>query len=339
MINSNLFASAFHVVPLVYDKINITMKRYKPISLRNVTTYPLTGRKSKVDTASMASPHEKGASFAQFVDRLPDFLATSDIRAVARAIVKSRKANRPVVLAMGAHPIKVGLSPLIIDLMEQGVITAIASNGASVVHDFELAYAGHTSEDVASALKDGSFGMARETGSMINKAINKGVADGKGIGRSMGDVINSGSKKFPGSDHSLYAAAARLDLPATVHVAVGTDIIHMHPTADGASIGEGSLRDFKLFASVVADLEDGVYINLGSAVLMPEVFLKALSVARNLGNTVRKITTVSMDFMQHYRVRENVLNRPTADGGTSYALTGHHEIMLPLLAAMIIEEM
>ncbi len=313
------------------------MKRYEPISLKNVRTYPLSGRQSKVARELLASPYTKGSTFREFLGSLPPVLGASDLLSIVRAIVKARSADRPVVLGMGAHAIKVGLSPVIIDLMESGIITAFATNGASMVHDFELSYAGHTSEDVAQALEDGSFGMARETGAMVNEAIKTGVSDGLGLGASMGRFINRSELKNRGL--SIFGTAERLGLPATVHVAVGTDIIHMHPDADGASIGEGSLRDFKLFSSVVADLEGGVYINLGSAVLMPEVFLKAISVARNLGNTVQDITTVSMDFLQHYRVRENVLRRPTLRKGASYALTGHHEIMLPLLAAAVKEEM
>jgi hypothetical protein len=312
------------------------MKEYKPISLNGVHTYPLGRRQSKVADNLMARPFQKGASFKEFLEGLPQLLAAGDIKAVARAIAEARANDRPVILAMGAHPIKVGLAPVIIDLMETGIITAFATNGASMVHDFELSYAGHTSEDVAHALVDGSFGMARETGELINNALNKGVSTGLGLGASMGIFIIESD--FHDKHLSIFGAAARLGLPATVHVAVGTDIIHMHPTADGATIGEGSLRDFKLFASVVADLEGGVFINLGSAVLMPEVFLKALSVARNLGNTVEDITTVSMDFLQQYRVRENVLRRPTLRKGRAYALTGHHEIMLPLLAAAVKEE-
>lgn len=313
------------------------MKKYEPISLGNLRTYPLKERESKVARELLATPYEKGRTFREFLNTLPPVLGASDLSAVASAIVKARKNGRPVILGMGAHPIKVGLSPVIIDLMEQGIITAFATNGASMVHDFEISYAGHTSEDVAHALVDGSFGMARETGTMINDAIVSGVKEGMGLGAAMGRFISESS--FNNRELSLFATARRLDIPATVHVAVGTDIIHMHPGADGAAIGEGSLRDFRLFASVVADLEGGVYINLGSAVLLPEVFLKALSVARNLGNTVEDITTVSMDFLQHYRVRENVLRRPTLQKGAAYALTGHHEIMLPLLAATVKEEM
>ncbi len=290
-----------------------------------------------MEIASAGVPHKKGASFSVFMDSLPLTLAASDLKATVRAVVEARKRDRPVVLGMGAHPIKTGVSPVIIDLIKKGIITAIATNGACIIHDFELSLTGRTSEDVASELCNGKFGMARETGSELNTVIKKGVKKGYGIGRVIGEYISRGKNRF--KDKSIFAEAYRLDIPATVHIAVGTDIIHMHPEADGAMIGEGSLKDFRLFASVVSDLEGGVYINLGSAVIMPEVFLKALAVARNLGHKVEDITTVNMDFIQHYRPRENVLCRPTMMKGRSYALTGHHEIMFPLLAAMIIEDM
>lgn len=313
-----------------------TMKKYKPISLSKIKTYPLNTRKSKVEIASAAMPHNSGNSFKDFINSLPDILAARNFKAVARAIINARKNNRPVILGMGAHPIKVGLSPVIIDLMERGIITAIATNGACIIHDFELSFVGQTSEDVAEELCKGTFGMAKETGKYINDAIKNGVKKGHGIGRSIGEMIYKSRFKF--KDKSIFASAYKLNLPATVHVAIGTDIIHMHPQADGASIGEGTLRDFKLFTSVVSDLEGGVYMNLGSAVIMPEVFLKALTIARNIGNEVGDITTVNMDFIQHYRPGQNVLSRPTFKKGCSYALTGHHEIMFPLLAAVIIEE-
>jgi hypothetical protein len=312
------------------------MKRYRPLSFRKIRTYPLSVRQSKVETGLLATAYQRGVSFRSFIDGLPDILAAKDFRAVVRAVVAAREKGRPVVLGMGAHPIKVGLSPLIIDLMERDVITALATNGASLVHDFELAYGGKTSEDVPHALLDGSFGMARETGKLLNKAITRGVKAGFGLGKSMGVFLEK--SRFPNKGLSIFAAGARLEKPVSVHVALGTDIIHMHPNADGAAIGEGSMRDFKLLASVVADLEGGVYLNLGSAVLLPEVFLKALAVARNLGNTVENITTVNLDFLQHYRARENVLRRPTLKKGRAYAITGHHEIMFPLLAAAILEE-
>jgi len=312
-----------------------TMKRYKPVSLKKLKTYPISKRKSKVEISLAAAPHKPGKSFTDFIHNLPNILAARDFRAVVRAIINARKNKKPVILGMGAHPIKVGLSPLIIDLMKRGIITAIATNGACIVHDFELSFIGQTSEDVAEKLCKGAFGMAKETGGYTNKAINAGVKKGYGIGKSLGEMIQN--SKFKYKDMSIFAAAYNLGLPATVHIAIGTDIIHMHPQADGASIGEGSLRDFKLFTSVVSDLEGGVYINLGSAVIMPEVFLKALTIARNLCSKVENITTVNMDFMQHYRPTQNVLRRPTLQKGCAYALTGHHEIMFPLLAAAVIE--
>lgn len=313
------------------------MKKYRPISLKKLKTYPISSRESKVDIQLFAVPYKKGNSFNSFIDTLPSFLAASDFRAIPHAIVEARKSDRPVVLGMGAHPIKVGISPVIIDLMKRGVITAIATNGACIIHDFEISLTGKTSEDVAGEICTGRFGMARETGRELNMAINKGVRRGHGIGRSVGEYIANSKNRF--KDRSIFSEGFRLGIPMTVHIAIGTDIIHMHPQADGAMIGEGSLRDFRLFTSVVADLDGGVYINLGSAVVMPEVFLKALTVARNLGYRVEDITTVNMDFIQHYRPRENVLRRPTMMKGRSYAITGHHEIMFPLLAAAIIEEM
>ncbi|MCE5313190.1 MAG: hypothetical protein LLF86_08585 [Nitrospiraceae bacterium] len=310
--------------------------KYRPIEIKGLKTYSAKERLSKVSSDAAARPHKKGAGFSEFISSLPGFLAADDIKAVASAIVKARQQSRPVILGMGAHPIKVGLSPLIIDLIDRQIITAVACNGACIVHDFELAYMGRTSEDVAAELGDGSFGMAKETGSNVNRAINEGVASGTGIGEAMGRFIDSSNLEF--SSKSIFRAGFKKEIPMTVHVALGADIVHMHPEADGAAIGEGSLRDFRLFTSVVADLQAGVYINLGSAVLLPEVFLKALATARNLGNKVDNFTTINMDFIQHYRPRENVLRRPTLEGGRSIALTGHHEIMLPLLCAMIIEQ-
>jgi hypothetical protein len=312
------------------------MKRYKPLSLKKIKTYPLDTRTSKVDIERAAMPCERGISFRQFLDSLPSFLAASDLKTVAGAIVKARKKHRPVILGMGAHPIKVGVSPVIIDLMKRGMISAVATNGACIIHDFELSRSGRTSEDVAAELCTGRFGMARETGREINNAIRVGVKKGYGIGRAMGEYLFKGKNRF--RQMSIFSEGFRLGIPVTSHIALGTDIIHMHPQADGAAIGRGSLVDFRLLAAVIADLEGGVYINLGSAVIMPEVFLKALTVARNLGNRVEEITTVNMDFIQHYRPMENVLCRPTLKKGRSYAFTGHHELMVPLLAAAIIEE-
>lgn len=311
-------------------------EKYLPLSFEKVRTCSLRQRKSKVRLDEIGSPF-KGGSLKDFLNSLPKTLAARDFKETVEAIVKAREAGRPVILGMGAHPIKVGLAPVIINLMENNVITAVAMNGACIIHDFEMSLMGHTSEDVDAELCKGTFGMAQETGKELNLAIKEGVAKGQGIGKAVGEYIRK-RDSVPYRGLSILAVAARLGIPATVHVAVGTDIIHMHPEADGASIGEGSMRDFKLFASVVSDLKGGVYINLGSAVVMPEVFLKAVAVTRNLGHEVKGFTTVNMDFLQHYRCRENVLRRPILSGGNSYALTGHHEIMFPLLAAAVMEE-
>ena len=262
-------------------------KNYKPISLKKVTTCKLKTRNSKVEQERTAMPFE-GGSFSDFLESLPGILAANDIKEIVDAIVKARKNGRPVVLGMGAHAIKVGLSPIIINLMEKGMITAVAMNGACIVHDYELSLMGHTSEDVDVELCRGTFGMAEETGKGLNRAINNGVKKGNGIGRAVGGHILKSRAKH--KDLSILAAAARLDLPATVHVAIGTDIIHMHSIASGANIGEGSMRDFRLFSSVVADLKGGVYINLGSAVVLPEVFLKAIAVTRNLKHNVKNFS-------------------------------------------------
>ena len=318
-----------------YGKITY-VKKYRPISLKSVKTHPIARRKSKVSHRSFAGIPAKGDTIRTFMDKLPDILAASDFKGVVKAILKARRNDRPVILGMGAHPIKVGISPMIIDLMQKEIITAVATNGACIVHDFEVSLAGQTSEDVGKELCRGFFGMARETGRGLNFAIKTGIKKGYGIGRSVGEFIYKGEFKY--KVKSIFSEGYRLGLPVSVHVAIGTDIIHMHPDADGSAIGEGSFRDFKLFASVVSDLEGGVYINLGSAVIMPEVFLKALAIARNLGHKIENMTTVNMDFIHHYRPIENVLRRPITGKCSSYALTGHHEIMFPLLAAAITEE-
>jgi len=235
--------------------------------------------------------------------------------------------------------VKVGLNPVIVDLMERGVISAVAMNGAVIIHDFELALMGHTSEEVDAEIDSGRFGMAEETGRMLNEAIARGVKDGQGLGEAVGHYINRYKGQFPNRATSILATGARLGIPVTVHVALGTDIIHMHPSADGAAIGAGSLLDFRRLAAVVAGMEGGVYLNLGSAVIMPEVFLKTVALGRNLGHALANITTVNMDFLSHYRPTTNVVRRPTQKGGKGYTLIGHHEIMFPLVAAAILEEL
>ena len=301
-----------------------------------IRTYSLRDRPSKVRVDELASPHRKDGSFRDFTASLPDILAAKQLKDVAAAVVQARRDKRPVMLGMGAHPIKVGLTPVIIDLLERGTITSLHLNGAGIIHDFELAFIGSTSEDVDKEILTGAFGMAEETGSMINAAITSGAGKGWGIGKAVGEMVRD--DRFPYRDRSLLAACARLGVPVTVHVAIGTDIIHMHPSFDGRSTGEAAQRDFRTFCSLVADLEGGVYINLGSAVLLPEIFLKAVTLARNLGHPLRHFTTVNMDFIQHYRPNTNVVRRPTHGGGKGFALTGHHEIMFPLLAALVIEQ-
>jgi len=312
------------------------IKKFQPLSLEGVKTSSIKGRKSLVSVHGFADPIPVKSSFRSFLRSLPDFLAAKNFREAVGRIGKAHRNGKPVILGMGAHPIKVGLSPLIVRLMERGILQAVAMNGAGIIHDFEIAFAGETSEEVSSQIGRGDFGMAEETGQMVNEAINEGWKKGWGIGRSVGEMIFRG--KFAHRKMSITAAGVRLGIPVTVHVAVGTDIIHMHPQARGEAIGGGSYEDFRLFASVVSKLEGGVYLNLGSAVILPEVFLKALSLVRNLGYRVRNFTTVNMDFISHYRPITNVVQRPNLAGGKGFHLTGHHEIMFPLLCAAILEE-
>jgi hypothetical protein len=262
-------------------------------------------------------------------------LAAADFAAVVGAIAAAKRADAGVVWGLGAHVIKTGLGPVLIDLMERGFVSAIATNGASIIHDFEIALAGATSEDVDEALGPGRFGMADETGRLLNGAINDGVARGLGFGQAVTAFLAAKQPQY--ARYSVLAAAARLEIPVTVHVAVGTDIIHMHPAASGAAIGEGSLRDFRYFVSSVARLERGVYLNCGSAVVLPEVFLKAVALARNRGIPLSGLTTVNLDFIRGYRPQTNVVTRPTAGTGRGYSLVGHHELMIPLLAAALVE--
>ena len=310
-----------------------------PIDASQLKTYPLARRASKVRLGDFASPWRGHGTLAHFLKSLPDILAVETFRAVVQAVVRAHRRGRPVIVGMGAHVTKVGLNPLFIDLMERRIVTALAMNGAVVIHDFELALTGHTSEDVEAEIDSGQFGMAEETGRMLNEAIARGVNDGQGLGEAIGHYINRYQGQFRHRGVSLLATGARLGVPVTVHVGVGTDITHMHPSADGAAIGAGSLFDFRRLTAVVAGMEGGVYLNLGSAVILPEVFLKCITLARNLGHPLSDITTVNMDFLPHYRPTANVVKRPTQKGGHGYQLIGHHEIMIPLLAAAVIEEL
>ncbi len=308
---------------------------YEEFDLSGVKTYPLRSRESKVSLAQFATPYKKGTGVDGLLKTLPSLLAASDFKAVVRAILAARKGERAIIWGLGAHVLKTGLSPVIVDLMERGFVSAIATNGAGIIHDFEIALAGATSEDVDATLGPGTFGMAEETGTQLNQAITDGAAAGLGLGQAVGRFL--AERKAPFAQISVAATAHRLGIPLTAHVAIGTDIIHMHPNASGAAIGEASLRDFKYFTSAVARLEGGVFLNCGSAVVLPEVFLKAVAVARNDGRTLEGLTTVNLDFLRHYRTLTNVVSRPTAGTGKGYSLTGHHELMLPLLAAALIE--
>jgi len=306
---------------------------YEPFDLSDVKTYPLKSRKSKARAGDFGSAAPRDASVRAFVDSLPNILAAADFKAVVRAIELARERDGGIVWGLGAHVVKTGLGPVLIDLMERGYVSAIATSGATVIHDFEIALVGATSEDVDEALGPGRFGMAEETGRLLNAAINDGVAAGLGFGQSVARFLGEKSPQYARS--SVLATAARLEIPVTVHVAVGTDVIHMHPAASGAAIGEGSLRDFRYFVSNVARLERGVYLNCGSAVVLPEVFLKAVALARNKGLPLAELTTVNLDFLRQYRPMTNVVTRPTAQSGRGYSLVGHHEIMIPLLAAAL----
>ena len=312
--------------------------KFEPLDFAKIRTYPVAERANKVNAEAFATPHVAGGSLRAFLAALPDFLAVQDFKKTVAAMADAVRNQRPVVLMMGAHSIKVGLNPIFTAAMRGGLLQAVAFNGAGAIHDFELCYQGETSEDVQRGLDDGSFGMADETGKLMNAALADGVARGLGAGRALGEAAIAA--QFPNLDLSILATGAALDIPVTAHIAIGTDIIHQHPTTSGADLGEASYRDFKTFAAVCARLEGGVVLNVGSAVIMPEVFLKALTIARNLhdGRPVN-FTTCDLDMSRHYRPSENVQRRPTKLGGQGFYIVGHHEIMIPLLFAAITEEL
>jgi hypothetical protein len=284
-----------------------------------------------VTVEGFGRPLAPGARLGEFLDSLPRFLGAEEMRALAAAVARSRARGRGVVAAMGGHVVKTGCSPFVLDLMERGLVTAVALAGSTAIHDFEIALLGQTSEDVAEGLPGGAYGMAEETGSAFAAAAEDAAARGVGLGRALGDAIRAG--RFPHRRRSLLAAAARLGIPATVHVAVGTDIVHMHPRARGAPLGEATFTDFRIACSVVAGLSGGVWLNLGSAVVLPEVFLKAVTVARNTGHPVADLVTGSFDMFRMYRPETNVVRRPPKRG---HSVLGHHEILIPIFHAMVL---
>ncbi len=310
--------------------------RVRPYHLSGIKTYPLKSRPSKVAVDLFGRPHEKGGTVSEFLQGLPGLLASRNLKELACAIINARNEGKPIIWGMGGHVIKTGLSPVIIDLMDRGLITSLAFNGSCLIHDYEIALTGSTSEDVEVQLQTGAFGMAEETGCGINQAIKEGVAEGLGIGESLGRYLADSKPAF--GRYSLLLQAYLRSIPVTVHVTIGADIIHNHPAISPAAVGEGSHRDFLLLAGLVAELDaGGVYLNCGSAVTLPEVFLKCVTLVRNSGRQLKDFTTANLDFIQHYRPTENVIKRPVKNGGRGIAITGHHEIMIPLLAAWLVE--
>jgi hypothetical protein len=321
----------------------MSIYRFRPLDLERVRTYPLGSRPSKVSVKDFARTLHPGSTVADWVESLPRLLAGESFREVVAAIRKAQKRGKPIIWGLGGHVIKVGLAPVLIDLLKRGYVSAIAMNGAALIHDFEIALAGATSEDVPQVLGRGKFGMAEETGRLINSAIVQGGRDNVGIGEAAGRFLNRelSARQAPFRRFSLLSAAYKRAIPVTVHEAIGTDIIHMHPATDARVLGEATHRDFRLLASIVGKMSHGgVYLNVGSAVVLPEVFLKCVSLTANLRAPLCGITTVNLDFIQHYRPTQNVVLRPTSRSGGrnsshGYALTGHHEMMIPLLAAAL----
>jgi hypothetical protein len=311
---------------------------YREADLSRVTTIPVAGRRNKVDQRLLASPPGRDRSFAAFLASLPDLLGSQDLRHIIDAVAGAHPAGRGVMLLLGGHVVKVGLGPLINAWLARGIVSHLALNGAAAIHDFELAAFGGTSEDVEAGLEDGSFGMAEETGAEMNGAIIAAARADQGMGQGLSHALAT-RKKLPGAEASILLAAHQNDVPVTVHAAIGAEIIHQHPDADGAAIGATSHRDFRRLAASIPDLhEGGVVLNLGSAVLMPEIFLKALTIARNLNaGRPTHFTAADFDMQRHYRPRVNVVQRPTRAGGSGFLLTGHHEILIPLLVWGVLE--
>jgi len=318
--------------------MNEKNKHLSPLDISGLKTTSLLKGKRKVETKDFAQPIEPSKNFIEFWEHcLPEILAGKQIKNLAQAIARAHLQKKQVIMAMGAHPLKVGLSPLIIDFMKKGIITAVAGNGAVAIHDYEIALSGHTSEEVESAINDGSFGTAKETAQGFKKVAQRCAQEEIGWGGALGELILK--ENLPYKELSIFAQAKLLDIPATVHIAIGTDIIHMHPGLSPEGVGRGSFYDFRLFARLVSELEEGVFINLGSAVIMPEVFLKAVSLVRNLDFKLENFTTANLDFIPHYRPLKNVLERPTQKGGQAINLIGHHELLVPLLFMGVLAEL
>ncbi len=309
------------------------MSEFKEIDLSKAKLYPFSLKERKVRVDDFAQGYSPGDDFAFFLDSLPRILKAKELGEFVDLILRAHQKGRPVIFMMGAHLIKCGLSPILIDLMERRIITGLATNGAGVIHDMEIALWGSTSEDVGRGLEDGSFGMCEETGSRINEALKKGEERELGFGEAIGEKM--GELNAPYRKYSLFSAAHRLRIPFTVHVALGADIIHQHPSSQGEIIGKASLRDFRIFSQMLASLQGGVVVNFGSAVILPEVFLKGLNLVRNLGYRVTDFTTANFDMYPLYRPLRNVVERPHSLGGRGFSFIGHHEIMLPLLAGAI----
>jgi hypothetical protein len=307
------------------------MSKYPLIDLKKIRTYPIGKRKSKTQISKFGKPLRSNAKMDDFLQSLPRCLKADDLKSLIDSILLAKRKEKPIILMLGAHPIKCGLSPILIDLMQEGFVTLISTNGAGAIHDLEIAFWGKTSEEVQKGIENGSFGMAKETGEIFNRmAIYAGQND-LGLGEAIGKEIWESNARY--KKHSLLANTYRLNIPACIHVAIGTDIVHQHPTFDPALTGKASHLDFRILSEEVSRLNNGgVVLHFGSAVILPEVFLKALSVARNIKGKIENFTTANFDMIQHYRPNVNVVLRPTQKSGRGFSFTGHHEIMLPLLA-------
>jgi CBS domain-containing protein len=324
----------YHSSLITSSKMSI-YEDIEPLGLEGVKTYPLAERPSKVVTGDFARPFGEEATLKEFLSSLPNILAVQSIREIAASMRRARAAGKPIVWGMGGHVVKVGLAPLIIDLMSRGFVSCVAVNGSVLVHDAEIALVGSTSEDVDATLGAGAFGAADETGRLLNDAAREAARDSIGMGEALGRALLASSPKH--AELSLLCAAYKARIPFTAHVAIGTDIAHFHPGADGAALGAATHTDFRLLAEMVKRMDGGgVYLNIGSAVILPEVFLKCVTLVRNLGHTLADFTTANFDFVQSYRPLTNVVRRPTSGAGRGFSVTGHHELTIPLLAAELL---